>query len=164
MARTHKDRHSWKRSERKRTGSDDPKKIKLHRERFVAAIKRRAQTVSPPHLPGQYKNLVFRTRLYFDQEDQQTSIIIGEQEIEIPFLVENLEDCHYAIFEANPDFDPRREKEILHAHTSRAKFGKHPCHLEVLVEAVPLCSSVIPCKYRRWDVEKGEALCSLSHD
>jgi hypothetical protein len=41
MSRTHKERHKWKRKERRRTGLDDPKKIKLHRERFLARKKGR---------------------------------------------------------------------------------------------------------------------------
>ena len=161
MARSHKERHQYKRKERKRTRQSDPKKIKLHRERFLAAMRQRERMALAPDLPGHYRALVLHAHLCFDPEDHESSIMIGERKIEVPFLVENSEDCHYAISEIKNDFDSRKEKEVLDEHVNKAKFNNFSCRLEVVVDDVRFCSSIISCKYRRWDAQQGQALCAL---
>lgn len=160
MARSHKDRHAWKDKERRRTGEDDPTKIRLHRERFLAALKGKTEPVQAFD-PTRYRAVVFRARLRLDPEEQQSVILIDGQEIVVPFLVENPEDCHYALLEVKTDFDLQDEQEILDRHTAKAVANKFRCHLEVIIEEDRFCSSVVPCRYRQFNAETGQAVCSL---
>ena len=164
MARSRKDRHQWKRKERTRTGKKDPAKVRLHRTRFLDFLKKQEALVLSHNQTGRYIPAVFHTRLRFDAEAQETEIIIGEQTITIPFLVEDPRDCHNDIMRIKADFDPHKEEVVLRQHADRMRFTGHVCHLEVLMDETRLCSSAIPCKYRRWNAEAGQAVCALPRD
>jgi hypothetical protein len=161
MARSHKERHQWKDKERERTGKEDPTKIRVHRERFLAALKQCTEPVQLFDPSQRYQAALFRARLRLDPEEGQSQILFQQEEIDIPFLVENLEDCHYALAEAKTDFDPETEKARLDQHVSKALSQGFPCHLEVVIEEDRFCSSIVPCQFRQFDSEKGQALCTL---
>lgn len=161
MARSHKERYLWRKKERNRTGKADPVKIQLHRKRFLATLARQERFVLAPSLPGRYVSVVFHARARFDQEEQKTLIQVVGQTVEIPFLTEDPADCHGPIARIKTDFDPQREGEILRRHVDKARFRDHVCHLEVLNNGNRQCSSVISCRYRRWDAEVGQALCTM---
>lgn len=155
MSRSHKDRHQWKRKERKRTGKRDPQKIKLHRERFLQRIKERSLRELG------YGVVVFRSNLSFDAQTVETIVKIGEETIgTLPYLVENVADCHFLLAQHEPKFDAEQEKRYLKRHVAKAKRLSLPCHLEMGVGEFRQCSSVIECPYRKWNTEKGTPECT----
>lgn len=160
MARSHKERHQWKDKERRRTGESDPQKIKLHRERFVANMESRETLLAGENRQPAF---VFRLRLIPLPEEMVTKIYrFQEGEVaEVPFLVENPEDCHYAIIEKLPTFVPLKEKTRLEEHVAKARVDGRQCHLEVVEKEKRLCRSVINCPYRKWQADTSVALCTL---
>lgn len=156
MARTHKDRHKWKNKERKRTGKADPKKIQLHRERFLTDLEQICVEQNG------YRPIVFQARLRFLVEDGVTELWISKEKVgEIPFLVDDPNSCHYVVAQHKEDFNSKCETEVLLEHVQRVRFLDQPCHLLVQVEEKRTCSSIASCHYRLWDPEKGLPICTM---
>ncbi len=156
MARTHKDRHHWKRKERKKTGLSDPAKIKLHRERFLEALERKAMIRSG------YKVIVFQARLNFLVEEGTTELSLdGKKVDDIPFLPEDPASCHYVVAAHTENFNSTEEAATLSKHVQRMKYLGQPCHLMVQTKEAKICSSIATCPYRQWIAEKGRPECTL---
>jgi len=157
MGKTHKDRHKWKRKERKKTGQSDPKKIKLHRKRFLGRLEQRTMIQS-----GGYKPIVFKARLKFLVEEGTTELSVhGEKVVDIPFLVDDPTSCHYAVAAHTRDFNATHEADTLSKHVQRMKYLGQPCHLMVQAGEAKVCSSIATCSYRHWIAEQGMPECTL---
>ncbi len=157
MARTHKDRHKWKAKERKKTGQKNPRKIVLHRARFLERLEQKSLEVD------RYKSIVFRTRLNFNTPDGLTEIFVDSELVgEAPFLVVEPADCEYVLAGYYPDFKPAKEEAILKEHVDKMKFFGEKCHLVSKVGEIGVCASAVKCKYRRWRNELGLPECRLS--
>lgn len=155
MSRSHKDRHKWKRKERKRTGKSDPAKIQLHRERFLDRIRERSL--------GElgYAAILFHASLHFDPEQYETAIHIkGQIAGTLPYLVENPADCRFLIAQHEPSFNARGERRYLQRHVRKMKLENHPCHFEVRGEQFTQCSCAIECPLRQWRTEHGLPECT----
>ncbi len=151
MARTHKDRHNFKRKERRRTGKSDPRKIKLHRKRVVRRIKQQQR------IQNNYSSIVFEARLKFFVEDSLTEVWVEEQKVDdIHFLVNEPEDCHYVVMAFKQDFNLTLETNLLEKHVRRVKFHNQPCRLMVRYRGSKICSSIIGCPHRVWNWDDGE--------
>lgn len=156
MSRTHKQRHKWKGKERKRTVSSDPAKIVLHRERFVERLEQK-RTVQIA-----YRSLIFQVKLDFNPDENTTSIFYrGGVIATLPFLVERLEDCHYAIYQMFNEWNMDHEVNVLRQHVQRAKYLGSKCRLAKVCNQEKICTSSVSCPYRRWSSHNGQALCSL---
>ncbi len=157
MAQTHKDRHKWKRKERKKTGQSDPGKIKLHRERFLDQLEQQTMIQS-----SGYKPIVFQARLKFMVEEGTTELSMhGEKVADIPFLVDDPISCHYAVAAHTQDFNANHEADVLSKHVQRVKYLGQPCHLMAQTGEARICSSIATCPYRRWIAEQGKPECML---
>lgn len=155
MSRSRKHQQQWKRKERKRMGSKDPAKIKLHRERFLQRIKERSLREMG------YGAMVFRSTVAFDTKSYETTVCVeGEIIGKLPYLAEDVAECHFLIAQREPKFDPVQEKRYLTRHVTRVKRQGITCHLEVLSENVRQCASVIDCPYRKWRSEQVVAECT----
>ena len=159
MARTHKDRHKWKRKERKKTGQSNPEKIKLHKKRFLKRLKQ--QTMIQSESDG-YKSIVFQARLKFLVEEGTTELSVhGEKVADIPFLADDPTSCHYAVAAHKQDFNATHEANVLSKHVQRVKYSGQTCHLMVQDGEARTCSSIVTCPYRRWIAEQGKPECTL---
>ncbi len=155
MSRTHKDRHKWKRKERKRTGKSDPAKIKLHRDRFLKRIEQRGLSESG------YKPLAFRLRLEFRPADAETDVLFNEEVLEtLPFLVEEVDSCHYIVYACSLEFDVEKEQAQLKKHVAKVKHIDKPCHLGRTGDDFVVCQSAVECRYRKWCTEKELPQCT----
>jgi len=155
MSHSHKDRHQWKKKERRRTGLRDPKKIQLHRERFLQRVKEHSL-----RLYG-YSALVFQARISLDPDTYETMVRIdGETLGTLPYLLEDVTSCHFLLAQHEPRFDVGQEAEYLKRHASTMRRLGLPCHLEVRTDTGRQCSSVIPCRFRKWNPATCNADCT----
>jgi hypothetical protein len=156
MSHTHKDRHQWKRRERKKTGQSDPDKIKLHRDRFLERLEQQSM------IENAYRPVVFQARLKFTPEEMTTELsIYGERVQEINFLVDEVESCHYAVAAHVPNFNHAYECDVLDMHVQRVRYLGQACHLMEKVGEARVCSSITACPYRQWKKECGMPECTL---
>ena len=151
MSRSHKERHAWKRKERRRTGKADPAKIKKHRKRHLAKIAPRDYSL------GQYQPVIFSAKLVFNPAEMTTEIWVDGELLEtVTFPLEDPGFCHHKIAQIR-HFDPDKEQEALRAHTAKAKALKEPCRLNL----DGTCACILSCKFRKWQPDLGLPLCDL---
>jgi hypothetical protein len=156
LSRSRKDQHNWKRKERRREQTTDPKKIQLHRERFQLRHRGRADNVEI------YDPIVLHTRLDIDLDEQRTLLIAMDDCVdEIPFVVQDPSDAHATIRKHVNDFDLPAEMQKLHEHVARVRAKKQPCGRMMEDEGFRCCHAIVNCPYRKWREDKQLPECTL---
>lgn len=158
MSHTRRDNRRFKRKERNRTGSGDPLKVRLHRERVIKNIEARSRVHSG------YAHLIFQLGLEYHPENGTTDLVVqGEVVEQFSYPVQDPSDIQWRIQSDSPDFNETAEHAHLIDHVMRMKNKKMPCHLERRNGAVTACASVIGgCPFRVWRSELGLPECTKS--
>ncbi|MBM2821239.1 MAG: hypothetical protein HW405_999 [Candidatus Berkelbacteria bacterium] len=151
VSKTRKERHQYKRRERRRTGMSDPSKIRLHRKRFLERLETRQQAKPRHHS----LRLVYLT-------EGETILINGEDVISVlPYPVEDQTALYHLIYNSGIAFDVEEEKTRLSRHRAREKALGKLCYLSKITCGIAVCSSVIACPRRKWDGDQQLPLCTL---
>ncbi len=171
MSRSHKDRHQWKDKERLREDKNDPAKIQLHRERFLARLKARNEPMNlPPQEPSGRVAMQLRLLTIPDPVEPATLVYRGGEQIaRAEHWAEDPSDIEYVIAGAAgiENLDAEAEKQRLQAHVEMIQERGIECHLEVkqnLTEEpesqpVRLCEACFPCAFREWSEDLSLPLC-----
>lgn len=171
MARSHKERHQWKDKERQREGEDDPAKIQLHRERFLARLEARKEIVEAgPKEPSGLVGMHLRLLTIPDPVEPKTLIFRDGKEIgSADHWAVDPSDVEYVIAGADgiKNLDAEAERQRLQAHVEMVQERGIKCHLEVMqpVSEAPesgslrLCESCFPCSFRTWSEELSLPVC-----
>lgn len=154
MSGSRRDRRKWKRTERKRTGNQDPPKIKLHRERVTNRVTKKPMQI------GGYREILFGVSLEFNIADGLTSVMVkGEKVGSAPFLAHDPTDMEYLLREQFPDLNLDLEADALSAHVSKIKALKKKCHFENQEPDFHECRSAFACPFRTWNEELNRPEC-----